>query len=233
VLFADPFAMPASARCGVREHASLASLASLRLGEKHPPSTLAIAFGLVLGGCGGGPAAARPPALAAVLATNMLPPVGVTLVEACTPTGPELCFNAVDDNCNGVIDEGCGLQTGLLQFVIAWGTSPADVNLVVVTPQDERVPDGRTRSTASGFHLDRDCPGDEGCAGQNVENVYFDGPEPPRGKYTVDVKLVDLHGADPPLRVRFGARVGARSIGFDVDLAPGDNSKKTFSFELP
>ena len=25
---------------------------------------------------------------------------GVAMGEACTPTGPELCFNAWDDNCN-------------------------------------------------------------------------------------------------------------------------------------
>ena len=188
---------------------------------------------LLLLGCGAAGGAARPPPAVVVAASHLVAPAGTTIAEACTPTGPELCFNAVDDNCNGVIDEGCGLQTGLLQFVIAWGASPADVNLVVVTPQGERVPDERTRSTPSGFHLDKDCPGDEGCGGQNVENVYFDGPEPPRGRYTVDITLADLHGADPPVRVRFGARLGTRSIGFDVDLAPGDSGKKTFSFDLP
>ncbi|MGA7123485.1 MAG: hypothetical protein WBY94_25505 [Polyangiaceae bacterium] len=166
-------------------------------------------------------------------ASSLVAPAGTTLLEACTPTGPELCFNAVDDNCNGVIDEGCGVQTGLLQFVIAWGSIPADVNLVVVTPKEERVPDERTHSTASGFHLDKDCPGDDGCAGQNVENIYFDGPEPPRGRYIVLITLADLHGAQPPVQVRFGARLGARSIGFDVDLSPGDNARKTFSFDLP
>jgi len=47
--------------------------------------------------------------------------------KACTPTGPELCFNATDDNCNGIIDEGCGLRTGLVQFAIAWDEPKADV----------------------------------------------------------------------------------------------------------
>jgi tRNA (guanosine-2'-O-)-methyltransferase len=166
-------------------------------------------------------------------ATNLTPPAGASLVQACTPTGPELCFNAVDDNCNGVIDEGCGVQTGLLQFTIAWSTAVADVNLVVTTPSRERVPNERTRSTPSGFHLDRDCPGEEGCGGQNIENVFFDGPEPPRGHYTVDIVLGDLHGADPPVRVRFGARLGSRTVGFDVDLAPGDDARRTFSFDVP
>jgi hypothetical protein len=168
-----------------------------------------------------------------VEATNLSAPRGTTLVQACTPTGPELCFNAVDDNCNGVIDEGCGLQTGALQFVIAWSASAADVNLVLTTPAKERVPNDRTRSTASGFHLDRDCPADDGCNGQNVEDVYFDGIEPPRGHYAVDIVLLDPHGADTPVKVRFGARLGARTVGFDVDLAPGDDAKKTFGFDVP
>jgi hypothetical protein len=178
------------------------------------------------------PPTARTPG-AEVAATNLVAPPGTTLAQACTPTGPELCFNAVDDNCNGVIDEGCGLPTGILQFMIAWGASAADVNLVVVTPLGERVPDERVRSTPSGFHLDRDCPGDEGCGGQNVEDVYFEGAEPPRGRYAVEIALVDLHGVDPPVGVRFGARLGSRSVGFDVLLGAGDDAKKKFTFELP
>ena len=168
-----------------------------------------------------------------VVPTNLVAPEGTTLLQVCTPTGPELCFNAIDDNCNGVIDEGCGLQTGVLQFMIAWGASPADVNLVVTTPKNERVPDERTRSTPSGFHLDHDCPSDDSCAGQNVENVYFEGADPPHGRYLVEIALVDLHGIDPPVRVQFGARLGARSVGFDVDLAPGDDARKAFRFDLP
>jgi tRNA (guanosine-2'-O-)-methyltransferase len=170
---------------------------------------------------------------ATVVATNLVAPGGTSLQQFCTPTGPELCFNAIDDNCNGVIDEGCGLQTGILQFMVSWGASVADVNLIVTTPKNERVPDERTRSTSSGFHLDRDCPGEEGCSGQNVENIYFEGLDPPRGRYGVEITLVDLHGVDPPVRVRFGARLGSRSVGFDVELAPGDDAKKTFTFDLP
>jgi hypothetical protein len=172
-------------------------------------------------------------ATASLSVANLAAPAGATLLEACTPTGPELCFNAIDDNCNGVIDEGCGLSTGLLQFTIAWAESGADVNLALVTPQGERVPEEHARSTTSGFHLDRDCPADDGCGGQNVENIYFDGLEPPRGRYVVEIALGDLHGENGPINVRLGARLGSRSVGFEVTLTPGEDARKTFSFEIP
>jgi hypothetical protein len=182
------------------------------------------------------PPAPKTPALD-FAASSLVAPTGAQLEQACTPTGAELCFNAVDDNCNGVIDEGCGLDTGLLQFTIAWSASAADVNLSLTAPGDEHLPNGRERSTKSGFHLDRDCPGDDGCGGQNVENVYFDGSEPPRGSYAVDITLADLHGAESPVQVHFGARLGSRVVGFDVTLGMGASSddaqrKKTFTFVL-
>jgi tRNA (guanosine-2'-O-)-methyltransferase len=170
-----------------------------------------------------------------VEARNLTAPPGSTLVEACTPTGPEQCFNAVDDNCNGVIDEGCGSRTGPLQFEIAWDAAEADVNLSVTTPEGDTVPSRETKAVPNGFRMDRDCPGKEGCGGQNVDNIYFDSAEgpPPRGHYVVTITLVELHGASPPIRVRFGGRLGTRSVGFDVSLAPGDDEKKTFTFDLP
>jgi tRNA (guanosine-2'-O-)-methyltransferase len=184
-----------------------------------------------LAGCA--PAAAHVTPKAAVDAVNVEAPKGSDLVQACTPTGPELCFNAIDDNCNGIIDEGCGAETGVLQFTIAWGESPADVNLTVVAPGGERIPSEHARASEGGFRAGRDCPGEDGCGGQSVENVSYDGLDPPRGHYAVDIALVDLHGAETPVKVRFGARLGARVVGFDVELAPGDDAHKTFSFDLP
>lgn len=201
------------------------------------PWSLVLGIGGVLGLTFCAPATPAKSALVDFAATSLVAPQGAQLEQACTPTGPELCFNAVDDNCNGVIDEGCGLDTGVLQFTIAWSASTADVNLSLTAPGDEHLPNGRDRSTKSGFHLDRDCPGDDGCGGQNIENVYYDGSEPPRGSYAVDITLADLHGAEPPVQVHFGARLGSRVVSFDVLLGastPGDDTqrKKTFTFVL-
>jgi tRNA (guanosine-2'-O-)-methyltransferase len=156
---------------------------------------------------------------------------GVELVSACTPTGVELCFNAIDDNCNGVIDEGCGVATGLLQFSIAWNEAAADVDLSVTDPAGSTT-SPQNRSTPTGFRLDRDCPKEpEHCNGQNEETVYFEGAEPPRGRYKVDVKLSDPNGASLPLCVRLGARVGSRTFGANVNLTTKDE-KKSVTFQL-
>src|SRR5207248_45794 len=118
-----------------------------------------------LAGCAPFASSPNRPSLAPV---HIGAPAGVSLESACTPTGPELCFNANDDNCNGVLDEGCGMQTGPLQFMIAWGDSAADVDLVVTDPNGTRASTGG-RSGSATLHLERDCPSD-GCHGQNVEN---------------------------------------------------------------
>jgi hypothetical protein len=189
-----------------------------------PRSLILVAFAA----CACGPAS--PPKSAAV---NLSPshvstPAGVTLASACTPTGPETCFNAIDDNCNGVIDEGCGIGTGVLQFTIAWGDSQADVDLVVTDPVGDRIHQGN-RTSPSGLRLDRDCP--TGCNGQNVENVFFEGNEPTRGHYAVEIKLADPHGTSLPIKVQFGARIGSRTYSAELSLASPDD-RKSFAFEL-
>jgi hypothetical protein len=156
-------------------------------------------------------------------------PPGVSFSSVCTPTGRELCFNAIDDNCNGVIDEGCGLGTGVLQWEIAWGENNAEVELTVTDPAGDRLTDAN-RSTPSGLHLDRACPKD-GCHGQNVENVFFEGNDPPEGHYTVEVKLLDPKGVTLPLKVQFAWKIGGRSSGTELVIASPDD-KKVFSFEL-
>jgi hypothetical protein len=177
----------------------------------------------------------RPPPNDALDVRDVTAPAGVGLESSCTPTGIELCFDARDNNCNGVLDEGCGLHTGILQFTIAWDAAEADVDLEVFDATgDKAEAGGQSEPTTGGLIKDRDCPrSTEACMGQNVENVYLAEAEPRRGRYRVVVRLKDLKGTTPPVRVRLGARVGQRSFGMNVELSPGPGSEaKTFEFTL-
>ena len=155
---------------------------------------------------------------------------GVVVRRACVPTGPELCFNARDDNCNGVIDEGCGVDTGLVQFAIAWDAAGADVDLQVTDPDGELV--DVNRATPSGLTKDRDCPGRKNeCQGQNMENVFLESGEPIRGVYRVVVRLEKLGGENPPIDVVLGARIGPKTYQLELQLMQPED-EKTLLLEL-
>ena len=66
-----------------------------------------------------------------------------------------------------------------------------------------------------------------------LQAVFYEGNEPPRGKYVVEVKLVDPHGAELPVRVHLSARLGNRTYAMDLALAPVEaQGKQGFRFEL-
>lgn len=155
---------------------------------------------------------------------------GAVVKRACVPTGPELCFNAVDDNCNGILDEGCGVHTGAIQFAIAWDDPEADVDLNVIDPNGELVEVGRV--TQSGLTKQRDCPGrSNACRGQNMENVYLEDGEPLAGKYGVSVRLEQLGQNEPPVLVMLGARIGQKTYSLEFQLKrPEDEQQVTLEF---
>jgi len=189
---------------------------------------LGLLAGCVLGACLEVP---PPPPKDALAVKDVKVSEGVGLETTCTPSGVEICFDARDNNCNGVIDEGCGLHTGILQFTIAWEAAEADVDLDVHDATGE-LASRAGEVTAGGMMKDKDCPKPE-CQGQNVENVYLVEGEPRRGRYRVVVRLEKLNGATAPVKVRLGARVGQRAFGMAVDLSPGAGTdQRSFEFTL-
>lgn len=172
---------------------------------------LALGLALTVAACGGAGAPAR--------SLERSPGAGddSALPSATIVSGPELCSNALDDNQNGLIDEGCGLSLGLVQFLAGWDAAKADVDLRVVDPNGELIEVGRV--ARSGLTKDRDCPGRGGeCQGRNLENVYLAEGLPVKGEYHLRLRLESLSGETPPIRVRLGARLGAVSRSYEVTL---------------
>jgi hypothetical protein len=158
-----------------------------------------------------------------VVARDIFAPDGVPLSMTCTPSGPELCFDATDNNCNGVIDEGCGVDTGPLQFAIAWPDG-SDVDLDVTDPAGNLAKPGERQEGA--LSKDRDCGRPQtSCHGQNMENVVFVGARPLAGSYRVEIKLDKPEDVRFPVRVHFGGRVGTKTFGLDVEIVSADDSK--------
>jgi hypothetical protein len=145
------------------------------------------------------------------------------VLEPCLPQGYEVCFNALDDNCNGALEEGCGVPAGVVQFMIGWDALRADVDLNVTDPNGELIEAGRV--VRSGLIKTRDCPGRrQECSGVNLENVFLEGNKAPtRGTYRVSVALESLGGEQPPIWVNLSSRLGARRYAFEIRLlAPED-----------
>lgn len=165
--------------------------------------------------------------------------VRATLVtpRACVAQGPEHCFDARDDNCNGIIDEGCGVRTGPVAFAIAWNAPTADVDLLVTDPNGELVEVGRP--TAAGLVKERDCPSGkkDDCTAGNFENVYLDCDsrrtcsDPKKGRYRVRIRLERLEDEDTPIHVTFGARVGQKAYAAELELTRPEDEKELL-FEL-
>jgi hypothetical protein len=151
---------------------------------------------------------------------------GVTIVESsCQQGAPEQC-NGLDDNCDGVIDEGCGYQSGNIQITLGWHTG-ADLDMYVTEPSGNIIYYGASQS-GSGGHLDHDARG--ACAdyqpgNYNVENVYWDMDSPPPGQYSVEVKYWNggaCSGRAGATQFTLSVAVGGQLLGtWSNNITPG------------
>jgi tRNA (guanosine-2'-O-)-methyltransferase len=140
---------------------------------------------------------------------------GVSVVAAdCQQSAAERC-NGLDENCDGVIDDGCGYQAGSIQITASWD-SGADVDLYVTDPAGETIMyNAEHRRSASGGVMDHDARGDCRREQQNahVENVYWAVERPPSGKYQVDVGYWGPCGDAGDTHTTVSIAVGRKVLG--------------------
>jgi hypothetical protein len=108
------------------------------------------------------------------------------LAVECAYGAYEIC-NAVDDDCNGVIDDECGYETGDVQITVGWN-SGADIDLYVTEPSGFTLfyNEQHKRSQSSGY-LDHDARGDCRREQKNprIENAYWSAAQ--SGNYRVEL----------------------------------------------
>lgn len=158
---------------------------------------------------------------------------GVTaLTHSCHPSAPEVC-NGLDDNCNGVIDEGCGYQSGNIQITLAWGTG-ADLDMYVTDPHGHTI-SYQNRQSPSGGVLDHDARGacNRGQPNNTIENVYWNSPRPPSGQYRIEVHYWGDCGAAGVTQATLSIAVGGQVIGaYNVVLRPRERQPVAL-FNIP
>jgi tRNA (guanosine-2'-O-)-methyltransferase len=170
---------------------------------------------------------------------NFLSPTGERPNTTCRKeSDKELCYDAVDNNCDGQIDEGCpGYRTtnNHLQFMIAWKVA-VDLDLHVVGPDGKEV-NFKARDSGT-LVLDKDCTGlkngVDNCPEGKVENVFFPADRAIlRGRYKVWVELADPRGQkDPQVPFFFGGKVGAQTFFVPFFVANKRGERKAFEFDV-
>lgn len=141
----------------------------------------------------------------------------IELPPPLAPEGGETCFNATDDNDNGLLDEGCGVHQGQVQFMAAWSERDLDVDLFVTDPGGQVA--RAQAATSLGFTLSADCPNeDDSCGAHPHENVYLEAEDVPTGPYQVRVRYEGERRftTSEPLWVRLGVRTPRETRGYQV-----------------
>lgn len=114
-------------------------------------------------------------------------PNAAQIAVECDHDSYERC-NALDDDCNGVIDDECGYEGGDVQITVGWN-SGADLDLYVTDPSGSTLYyNEQHKRSRIGGHLDHDARGDCRKEQQNprIENAYW--PSPAKsGTYKIEL----------------------------------------------
>lgn len=157
--------------------------------------------------------------------------------QTCIASGPDTCFDATDNDCDGRYDVGCGYESGALQWTLAWKTGD-DLDLHVVGPDGSHVFFGKRDGGAAALKLDVDCLGSFGSnclRGGNIENVFSPPEQPPmEGTYIAWVEAFRVEESADARQVSalVGGRVGGRAFRLPISLPAQQGARVTFAFAL-
>jgi tRNA (guanosine-2'-O-)-methyltransferase len=144
----------------------------------------------------------------------------------------ELCYDAVDNNCDGHIDEGCpyGAPGTPMQFMIAWKIA-VDLDLHVMGPDGKEI--SFHAKDQGALVLDKDCHAND-CPAGKVENVFLPiGRAAMKGHYKVWVEVADPGAGQPPqVPFFFGGKVGAQTFFVPFFMPNKKGEKKPFEFDV-
>jgi hypothetical protein len=130
----------------------------------------------------------------------------------CSYGAYETC-NAVDDDCNGVIDDDCGYETGAVQITIGWN-SGADIDLYVTDPSGFTLfYNEQHKHSQIGGNLDHDARGDCRREQRNprIENAFWSASK--RGNYRVELHYFSPCTSGATTEVTLSAVVGGELLG--------------------
>jgi len=161
------------------------------------------ALALCMLGCGGAaktktrdvPRMASQPAVHGKSFNNVKVNADARPIDVACEYGTYETCNAVDDDCNGVIDDDCGYEGGDVQITVGWN-SGADIDLYITEPSGALLfYNEQNKHSPGGGFLDHDARGDCRREQKNprIENAFWSAAK--SGAYKVE-----LHYFSPCVR---------------------------------